>query len=102
MDYNERATIIKEVKTMDGLGGFVTTRKNIGYIKVKTAPYKIANGELITIPNPIASVKFFTNSTLPVDGEELFFLRYKGKLYKKVALTDYGKCTLIVGEKIEF
>ena len=101
MEYKEKAIIIREVKTPDGMGGFFTEREEIGSIKVKTAPYKIANGELITIPNPIASVKFFTNSTLPVDDEELFFLRYNGKLYKKVALTDYGKCTLIVGEKIE-
>ena len=59
------------------------------------------NGEMITIPNPIASVKFFTNNKLPVDDEELFFIRYEGKIYKKVALTDYGKCTLIIGERYE-
>ena len=102
MEYKEQAIIIREARTPDGAGGFITMREEVAPIKVKTAPYKIANGELVTIPNPIASVKFFTNSALPVDDEELFFLRYKGKVYKKVALTDYGKCTLIVGEKIEF
>lgn len=101
MDYNEKAVIVKEIRVSDGIGGFITTRKNVGTIKVKTAPYRIANGEMITIPNPIASVKFFTNSTLPVDNEELFFLRYNGKLYKKVALTNYGKCALIIGERYE-
>lgn len=101
MDYNEKAVIIKEIRVSDGIGGFFTTRKNAGTIKVKTAPYRIANGELIAIPNPIASVKFFTNSTLPIDDEEVFFLRYNGKLYKKVALTNYGKCALIIGERYE-
>ena len=102
MDYKDKVVIIKEQKTADNYGGFATEMMEIGNIRVKIAPYRVANGELVAIPNPIASVKFFTNSTLPVDNEELFFLRYKGKVYKKVALTDYGKCTLIVGEKIEF
>ena len=78
-----------------------TARDSAGIIKVKIAPYRVANGEIITIPNPIASVKFFTNNKLPVDNEELFFLKHNGKLYKKVALTDYGKCTLIIGERYE-
>lgn len=101
MDYRDKCTIIVEARVPDGLGGFITTRKEAGNIKVKVAPYRVANGEMITIPNPIASVKFFTNNKLPVDDEELFFLRYDNKLYKKVALTNYGKCTLIIGERYE-
>ena len=101
MDYREKADIIVEERTPDGMGGFVTVRVVAGTIKVKVAPYRVANGEMITIPNPIASVKFFTNSKLPVDDEELFFIRYEGKIYKKVALTDYGKCILIIGERYE-
>ena len=101
MDYRDKAEIIIETREPDGVGGFVTTRKSAGVIKVKIAPYRVANGEMITIPNPIASVKFFTNNKLPIDDEELFFLRYDNKLYKKVALTDYGKCTLIIGERYE-
>lgn len=101
MDYNQIADVVIEEREMDNVGGFFTTRKNVGTIKVKTAPYRIANGELIAIPNPIASVKFFTNSKLPVNDEEVFFLRYNGKLYKKVALTNYGKCALIIGERYE-
>ena len=101
MDYRDKAEIIIENRVPDGVGGFVTTRKSAGVIKVKIAPYRVANGEMITIPNPIASVKFFTNNKLPVDDEELFFLRYDNKLYKKVALTNYGKCTLIIGERYE-
>ena len=72
----------------------------VGYIRVKIAPYRVANGELVTIPNPIASVKFFTNSKLPVSEDEMFYIKYKDRLYKKVALTDYGKCMLIIGERI--
>lgn len=101
MDYRDKAEIIIENRVPDGVGGFVTTRNSAGIIKVKIAPYRVANGEMITIPNPIASVKFFTNNKLPVDNEELFFLKHNGKLYKKVALTDYGKCTLIIGERYE-
>ena len=101
MDFTDKADIIVEERFSDGYGGFYTTRVTIGTIKVKTAPYRVANGEMIAIPNPIASVKFFTNSKLSVDNEELFFLEYNGKLYKKVALTDYGKCTLIIGERYE-
>ena len=101
MDYKDRVVVIKEQKIADNYGGFVTEMVEVGNIRVKIAPYKVANGELVTIPNPIASVKFFTNNKLPVDNEELFFLKHNGKLYKKVALTDYGKCTLIIGERYE-
>ena len=101
MDYRDKAEIIIENRVPDGVGGFTTTRDSAGIIKVKIAPYRVANGEMITIPNPIDSVKFFTNNMLPVDNEELFFLKHNGKLYKKVALTDYGKCTLIIGERYE-
>ena len=101
MDFTDKADIIVERRTPDGYGGFETTRRTVGTIKVKTAPYRVANGEMIAIPNPIASVKFFTNSELLVNDDALFFLEYKGKLYKKVALTDYGKCTLIIGERYE-
>ncbi|MGM9543628.1 MAG: hypothetical protein ACI3T9_01460 [Romboutsia timonensis] len=101
MDFTDKTTIVIEVREPDGYGGFITTRNDVGTIKVKVAPYRVANGEMIAIPNPIASVKFFTNSKLPVDDEELFFLRYNGKFYKKVALTNYGKCILIIGERYE-
>lgn len=101
MDFTDKAEIIVEERMPDGYGGFITDRHTVGTIKVKTAPYRVANGEMIAIPNPIASVKFFTNSKLLVDNDELFFLQWNGKLYKKVALTDYGKCTLIIGERYE-
>ena len=100
MDYKDKVVIIKEQKTADNYGGFVTEMVEIGDIRVKVAPYKVANGELVTIPNPIASVKFFTNSKLPFSEDEMFYIKDKDRLYKKVALTDYGKCVLIIGERI--
>ena len=100
MDYKDKVVIIKEQKTADNYGGFVAEMVEVGSIRVKIAPYKVANGELVTIPNPIASVKFFTNSKLPVSEDEMFYIKYKDRLYKKVALTDYGKCMLIIGERI--
>ena len=100
MDYKDKVVIIKEQKTADNYGGFDAKMVEIGNIRVKVAPYKVANGEIVTIPNPIASVKFFTNSKLPVSEDEMFYIKYKDRLYKKVALTDYGKCALIIGERI--
>lgn len=100
MDFRDKVIIIKEQKTADNYGGFVTEMVEIGNIRVKIAPYRVANGELVAIPNPIASVKFFTNSKLPVSEDEMFYIKYKDRLYKKVALTDYGKCALIIGERI--
>lgn len=100
MDFRDKVIVIKEEKVADNYGGFVTEMVEAGNIRVKVAPYKVANGELVTIPNPIASVKFFTNSKLPVSEDEIFYIKYKGRLYKKVALTDYGKCALIIGERI--
>ena len=100
MDFRDKVVIIKEQKTADNYGGFVAEMVEVGNIRVKIAPYKVANGELVTIPNPIASVKFFTNSKLPVGEDEIFYIKYKDRLYKKVALTDYGKCSLIIGERI--
>ena len=100
MDYKDKVVIVKEEKTADNYGGFVTEMVEIGNIRVKVAPYKVANGEIVTIPNTIASVKFFTNSKLPVSEDEMFYIKKKERLYKKVALTDYGKCALIIGERI--
>ena len=54
MDYKDKVVIIKEEKIADNYGGFVTEMEEIGNIRVKVAPYKVANGELVTIPNPIA------------------------------------------------
>ena len=100
MDQKDKVVIIKEQKTADNCGGFVTEMVEVGNIRVKIAPQRVANGELVAIPKPIASVKFFTNSKLPISENEMFYIKYKDRLYKKVALTDYGKCMLIIGERI--
>ena len=100
MDYKDKVIIIKEEKTADNYGGFATEMVEVGNIRVKIAPYRVANGELVAIPNPIASVKIDTNSKLPSSQDDMFHIKYKDRLYKKVALTDYGKCALIIGERI--
>ena len=101
MEFRDKAQIIIEVRTPDGYGGYVTEEKIVGEIKVKDAPYRVAFGEMYAIPNPISSRKFFTNDKLPIDEEEMFFILFDNKKYKKVALTEYGKCRLIIGELYE-
>ena len=68
--------------------------------KDKVAPNKLANGEIVTITNPIDSVKFFTNSKLHVSEDKMFYIKYKDRLYKKVALKDYCKCEFNIDERI--
>lgn len=101
MEFNISANVIVENKVSDGMGGYTTERVVVGVIKVKTAPYRVAYGEMIAIPNPISSVKFFSNSKLPISEEEIFYLEYNNKIYKKVAYIDYGKCFMIIGELYE-
>ena len=101
MEFREKAQVTIEQRTADGMGGFDTEEVVVGEIKVKVAPYRVAIGEMIAIPNPISSIKFFTNSPLPVHEEEIFYLIYHNKKYKKVAYIDYGKCSMIIGELYE-
>lgn len=101
MEFKDVAQIVIEDRTPDGYGGYVTNEVVVGEIKVKTAPYRVAIGEMLSIPNPISSVKFFTNSKLPIDEELVFFVVWNNKKYKKVAFTEYGKCRLIIGELYE-
>ena len=101
MEFKDVAQVVIEDRTPDGYGGYVTNEVAVGEIKVKTAPYRVAIGEMYAIPNPISSVKFFTNSKLPIDEELVFFVVWNNKKYKKVAFTEYGKCRLIIGELYE-
>ena len=101
MEFKDVAQVIIEERTPDGYGGYVTNEVVVGEIKVKTAPYRVAIGEMYAIPNPISSRKFFTNDKLPIDEEEMFFILFDNKKYKKVAFTEYGKCRLIIGELYE-
>lgn len=99
MRYNDDASIIIEKKVPDGYGGHMSIDKHVCDIKVTAAPYSVAVGEVCGVPNPKATVKFFTDTTT-IDEDSFFFIIYKGKRYKKISITNYGKCALIIGEKI--
>ena len=101
MEFKETVQVLVEERVPDGIGGYVTNEVVAGEIKVKTAPYRVAIGEMIAIPNPISSVKFFSNSKLPVDEEIVFYLMWRNRKYKKVAYTNYDKCFLVIGELYE-
>jgi hypothetical protein len=99
MRFNDEASIVVEKKVPDGYGGYMSIDEHVCDIKVTVAPYSVAVGEVCKVPNPKATLKFFTNST-EVDEDSYFFVIYKGKRYKKISITYYGKCALIMGEKI--
>ncbi len=99
MRFNDDASIIVEKKVPDGYGGYYSIDEKLGDIKVTVAPYSVAVGEVCQVPNPKATVKFFTDATT-IDENEFFFVIYKGARYKKISITNYGKCALIIGEKI--
>jgi hypothetical protein len=101
MEFNISAKVLVDEKQPDGYGGYSSQRVVAGEIKVKVAPYRVAMGEMIAVPNPISSVKFFTNSQLPVSEERIFYIEYNNKIYKKVAYIDYGKCSMVIGELYE-
>lgn len=98
MQFKDDAVITIEEKVSDGFGGYEITRTELKHIKVKTAPYKVEVGEICTVPNPSATVKFFTKDV--IDEDLFFYITYKGKTYKKVSIIDYGKCIMIAGERI--
>lgn len=98
MQFKDDAVITIEEKVSDGFGGYEITETKLCDIKVKTAPYKVEVGEICTIPNPDATVKFFTKDV--IDEDIFFYITYKGKKYKKVSIINYGKCTMIAGERI--
>lgn len=98
MQFKDDAVITVEEKVSDGFGGYEITRTELKHIKVKTAPYKVEIGEICTVPNPSATVKFFTKDV--IDEDLFFYITYKGKTYKKVSIIDYGKCIMIAGERI--
>lgn len=98
MQFKDDAVITIEEKVSDGFGGYEIIRTELKHIKVKTAPYKVEVGEICTVPNPGATVKFFTKDA--IDEDLFFYITYKGKTYKKVSIIDYGKCIMIAGERI--
>lgn len=100
MEYKDKASIIVEKQVRDNYGGYSMEEEVLCEIKVIVAPYRVEVGEICVVPNPLASVKFFTNSKLDFDEDTNFFIMYKNKKYKKVSFADYGKCVLIIGERI--
>lgn len=100
MEYKETATIYIEQKERDNYGGYIIKEVKLCDIKVVTAPYRVEVANVHDIPNPFASVKFFTNSKLDFDEDTFFYIIYKGKKYKKVAFADYNKCVMIIGERV--
>ncbi len=99
MNYNDSIQILVEVKTADGYGGFVTTEEELITLKCKVAPYRVQTGDIYKVPNPTASVKFFIQE-LPFDGDTVFFIIHNEKRYRKLAVADYGKAAMIIGERI--
>ena len=99
MRFNDDASIITEKQIKDGYGGHYSIDEKVCDIKVTVAPYSVAVGEVCSVPNPKATVKFFTDTTT-IDEDMYFFIIYKGKRYKKISITNYGKCALVIGEKI--
>lgn len=99
MNYNDNIQILIEEKEPDGYGGFITTEKELITLKCKVAPYRVQTGDIYKVPNPTASVKFFT-SKLPFDEDLVFIIIHNGKRYRKLAVADYGKAAMIIGERI--
>ncbi len=99
MNYNDSIQILVEEKEADGYGGFTTTEKELVVLKCKVAPYRVQTGDIYKVPNPTASVKFFT-SNLPFDEDMTFFIIHNGRRYRKLAVANYGKAAMIIGERI--
>lgn len=100
MQFIDNASIIFIEQIEDGIGGYTDIEREECEIKVKVAPYRVEVGQICTIPNPNSSVKFFTNTVLPFDEDAMFYIDYNGKRYKKVSIINYGKCIMIIGERI--
>lgn len=100
MQFKDKASIIFLEEVPDGYGGYTDLERIVCEIKVVVAPYRVEVGQICTIPNPNASVKFFTNTELPFDEDMMFYIDYKGKRYRRISIIDYGKCTMIIGERI--
>lgn len=99
MNFNEFIEIIVENTVSDGCGGYITEERVYGQVRCKVAPYRVQIGDIIQIPNPTSSVKFFLKE-LPFDEDEPFIIVYKGKRYKKIVIADYSKVVMVIGERI--
>lgn len=99
MIYQDKVKIITKQRVSDGMGGYTETNEHICTISCKAAPYTIIERDVLKALNPWTSINFYTQDKLPFDEDEMFFLEYNGKIYRKVGIIDYGKCIKIVGER---
>ena len=99
MNYTDSLQIVVEEKVADGYGGFETELVEVATLKCKVAPYRVQAGDIYKIPNPTASTKFFIQK-LPFDEDEFFMIIHNGKRYRKLAVANYGKVIMIIGERI--
>lgn len=99
MRFQDNASIVSEKYSPDYYGGYVTIEGPARDIKVTVAPYSVGVGEVCMVPNPMSTVKFFTDAT-DINEDMNFYIVYKGARYKKISISNYGKCVLIIGERI--
>ena len=99
MIYQDKVKIIIKEKKKDGYGGYTEKDKVICTISCKVAPYTVIDRDVLKALNPWTSLNFYTQDTIPLDEDDMFFLEYKGKTYRKAAIVDYGKCIKVVGER---
>lgn len=99
MIYKDKVKIIIKKKTSDGMGGYKEKDQVVDTILCKVAPYKVIERDVLKALNPWTSVNFYTQAHIDFDEDDMFFLEYNGKLYRRVAIINYGKCIKIVGER---
>lgn len=99
MRFHDDASIVTEKQVPDRYGGYYSIDVPVCDIKVTVAPYSVGVGDVCMVPNPMSTVKFFTDITT-IDEDMNFFIIYKGAKYKKISISNYGKCVLIIGERI--
>lgn len=99
MIYQDKVKIIVRQKVSDGMGGYTEKDNIICTISCKVAPYKVIERDVLKALNPWTSLNFYTQDDIPLEEDEMFFLEYNGKIYRKAGIIDYGKCIKIVGER---
>lgn len=100
MDYRDNATIILfGESTSDGVGGFIPQEKERKDIKCKVAPYTVKTVDSKGREVSYSLNKLFTKESIVNDLDEDFKVSYRGNLYNKVSIADYGKCFMVVMER---
>ena len=100
MNYNTKVQIAVLDLYDDGYGGKTSKQRVVKDVMCKVAPYTISELEVNKIAKPYTAIKFFTRDDIGVEDESEFFIIYNGKTYKKISIIDYGKCIMIVGERV--